>query len=230
MPPESGPFPSRRFLPFGGLRLESAAVTSDDREHPEPGRATDDTTILLAAARAGDRAAYDLVFARVYDELRRVASRQAARLGANESLSTTVLVHEAYLKLAGSESAGGAGHDRVHFFALAARAMRQILIDHARHRGRRKRGGGVRPAELDAVALPAAPDALPVEDLLALDRALERLAAVDPELVRLVEWRFFAGLTLEEIAGYAGVSERTLKRDWQVARAFLQRELAGGAG
>ena len=124
----------------------------------------DVTTILLAAARAGVRGAYDLVFARVYDELRRVASRQAARLGANESLSTTVLVHEAYLKLAGTVSAGGAGHDRVHFFALAARAMRQFLIDHARHRGRRKRGGGVRPAEADAVALPAAPDALPVED------------------------------------------------------------------
>ena len=162
----------------------------------------------------------------VYGELRALAAHYLEGRS-QHTLQPTALVHEAYLKLAKSDMAW-CGRD--HFVATAARAMRQILIDHARHRGRRKRGGGVRPAELDAVALPAAPDALPVEDLLALDRALERLAAVDPELVRLVEWRFFAGLTLEEIAGYAGVSERTLKRDWQVARAFLQRELAGGAG
>jgi RNA polymerase sigma factor (TIGR02999 family) len=184
-----------------------------------------ETTALLAAARAGDRAAYDRVFARVYDELRRVASRQAARLGGNESMSTSVLVHEAYLKLAGRGPA--AGNDRVHFFALAARAMRQILIDHARHRGRRKRGADAPHLELDRIELAAGGDAPAIEELLALDRALERLAAVDAELARLVEWRFFAGLTLEEIAAMTAVSERTLKRDWQVARAFLLREIAG---
>lgn len=186
-------------------------------------------TALLVAARAGDRGAYDRVFALVYDELRRLASRQAGRFGGGDSLSTTALVHEAYLKLAGDQVV--AGNDRVHFFALAARAMRQILIDHARHGGRQKRGGGKPHVELDGLAfeLGAPPGDASAEDLLALDRALERLAAVDAELERLVEWRFFAGLTLEEIAGLTGVSERTLKRDWRVARAFLLRELGGAA-
>jgi len=203
-------------------------VTCDDRDGAR--LCADDaaeTTALLAAARAGDRSAYDRVFARVYDELRRVASRQAARLGASESMSTSVLVHEAYLKLAGRGPA--AGNDRVHFFALAARAMRQILIDHARHRGRKKRGADAAHLELDRVELAAGgADAPAIEELLALDRALERLAAVDDELARLVEWRFFAGLTLEEIAAMTAVAERTLKRHWQVARAFLLREIAGG--
>ena len=185
-----------------------------------------ETTALLAAARAGDRAAYDVVFARVYDELRRVASRQAARLGASETISTTALVHEAYLKLIGHGVV--AGNDRVHFFALAARAMRQILIDHARNRGRRKRGA--RAPHLDLEGIELAAEAPPTDDLLALDRALERLDAVDPELARMVEWRFYGGLTLEEIAGLTAVSERTLKRDWQVARSFLLRELGGVPG
>jgi len=201
-------------------------LSSSDAEGRSADPSPAETTALLAAARGGDRAAYDLVFARVYEELRRVASRQSARLGAGETLSTTVLVHEAYLKLAGG--AGLAANDRVHFFALAARAMRQILIDHARHRRRHKRGGDAPHVELDRVELAA--EAPPVEDLLAVDRALVRLGEVDPELARLVEWRFFAGLTLGEIAGLVDVSERTLKRDWQVARAFLLREIAGPGG
>lgn len=200
-------------------------MSTVDRDLPGPGPDPADTTALLAAARGGDRGAYDRVFARVYAELRRVASRQAARLGASETLSTTVLVHEAYLKLVGSAAQGA--NDRVHFFALAARAMRQILIDHARSRGRQKRGAAAPHIELDRVELAAESPA--AEDLLALDRALGRLAAVDPELERMVEWRFFAGLTLEEIAALSGVSERTLKRDWQVARAFLLREVSGAA-
>lgn len=198
-----------------------------DSEGSEPDRDPADTTSLLAAARAGDRSAYDRVFARVYDELRRVASRQAARHGASESLSTTVLVHEAYLKLVGHGVV--AGNDRVHFFALAARAMRQILVDHARRRGRRKRGAAAPHVELERVELAADPvDAPAIEELLALDRSLERLTTVDAELARLVEWRFFAGLTLDEISELTGVSERTLKRDWQVARAFLLSDLSGG--
>lgn len=192
-----------------------------------PGRAAADTAVLLAAARAGDRAAHDQVFARVYEELRRVASRHAARLGANESLATTALVHEAYLKLANSER--GTASDRAHFFALAARAMRQILIDHARHRSRDKRGAGA--VHLDVVGLELASPMIPIEEVLALDGALERLRAVDDELHQLVEWRFFSGLTLEEISELTGTSERTLKRDWQVARAFLLRALGDpGAG
>lgn len=187
-----------------------------------------DTTALLAAARDGDRTAYDEVFARVYDELRRVASRHAARLGAGDSLATTALVHEAYLKLAGEGSARS--NDRAHFFALAARAMRQILVDHVRHQGRQKRGGAVSHVALDAVEVLGDPDGPPVEDLIALDRALERLEAVDVELGRLVEWRFFAGLSLQEIAELTETSPRTLKRDWRVARSFLLRELGGVAG
>jgi RNA polymerase sigma factor (TIGR02999 family) len=187
-------------------------------------------TAELAAARAGDRAAFARVFATVYDELRRVASRQAMRfgVGGSRTLATTALVHEAYLKLAGDVVV--AGNDRVHFFALAARAMRQILVDHVRAGTRQKRGGNLAVLSLDGLAEgPAAPGAAPeIDDLLALDRALERLAAVDPELERLVEWRFFAGLTLEEIAALTGTSERTLKREWAVARVFLASELAGG--
>lgn len=204
-------------------------MVPDDPDDDRPPSDAAETTALLAAARAGDRSAYDRVFARVYDELSRVASRQVARLGAGHSMSTSVLVHEAYLKLVGH--GGGAANDRVHFFALAARAMRQILIDHARHRGRAKRGAGTPHVALDRVEHAVADDGGPaVEDLLALDRALERLAAVDDELERLVEWRFFAGLTLEEIADLTGVSERTLKRDWRVARAFLSRELSAAPG
>ena len=199
-------------------------MTRTDLDGRTPDRGPEETTALLAAARDGDRAAYDVVFARVYEELRRVASRQSARLGAGETLSTTVLVHEAYLKLVGG-GAAVAANDRVHFFALAARAMRQILIDHARHRGRRKRGAGAPHVDLDRIEVGAEAPAL--EELLTLDRALDRLAKVDAELARLVEWRFFAGLTLAEIGALVGVSERTLKRDWQVARAFLLREVAG---
>jgi RNA polymerase sigma factor (TIGR02999 family) len=197
-------------------------------DEPEAGGARDpaEITTLLGAAGRGDRGAYDRVFDLVYDELRRIASRQLGSFGGREAtLATTALVHEAYLKLAGDRI--WSGNDRAHFFALAARAMRQILLDHARRHGRQKRGA--RAPHLDVAELELAErrtDAQ-VEELLAIDQALGRLAAVDAELARLVEWRFFAGLTLEEIAGFTGVSERTLKRDWRAARAFLYRELHG---
>jgi RNA polymerase sigma factor (TIGR02999 family) len=184
-------------------------------------------TTLLAAARDGDRAASDSVFALVYDELRRLASRQSKRVAAS-TLSTTALVHEAYLKL-GGDGAVVAANDRAHFFALAARAMRQILIDHARHGDRKKRGGGAPVLSIDGLAEAPSVANLVREDLLALERALERLGTVDSELERLVEWRFYAGLTLKEIAELTGISERTLKRDWSVARAFLLRQIAGAA-
>lgn len=179
-------------------------------------------TELLAASRGGDRGAFERVFAAVYAELRALARRQRARSRPGATLSTTVLVHEAFLKL--SQGCSVPVVDREHFFALAARAMRQILVDAARSRAAEKRGGGaiaVELAEGDAAVAAIA------DDVVALDRALERLAAVDPHLAGLVEARFFAGLTDAELASALGRNERTIRRDWQRARAFLLRELAG---
>lgn len=185
---------------------------------------------LLDAAQAGDRLALDRVYEIVYDELKRLAARHRSSFGGVATLSTTALVHEAYLKLAGDRVWAGA--DRAHFFALVARAMRQILLDHVRNHGRQKRGAGAPHVDLDGLEvghldLGHAPA---LEDLLALDQALERLAAVDAELGQLVEWRYFAGLTLDEIAPLVGLSERTLKRQWRAARAFLYRELGSPDG
>ena len=197
-----------------------------DAEAPGgPAAPESETLQLLAAARGGDRDAYDRVFARVYADLRQVASRQAARFRRGASLSTTELVNEAYLKLLAGAPVPGS--DRVHFLALAARAMRQILIDHARSRRSDKRGSDAVHVPLDQVEL--ADEAAAGIDLLALDRALERLAVLDAELERLVEWRFFAGMSVEEIAAVTGASTSTVKRDWQVARGFLLRELGGAA-
>lgn len=186
--------------------------------------ADDSVTQWLAASRGGDRGAMERAFAAVYDELHRLARYQRAKSRPGDTLSTTVLVHEAFLKL--SQGAPVALQDRQHFFALAARAMRQILVDAARARVAAKRGGGVVPVELLEGDLRV--DALAV-DVVALDRALDRLEAVDPQLARLVEGRFFAGLTDAELAETLGRNERTVRRDWQRARAFLLRELAGAA-
>ena len=193
---------------------------------PGPGRAAAppapaEVTALLAAVGAGERAAVDRLFELVYEELRRIARRQLRGGRPDATLSTTALVHETYLRL--SRDGGWSIHDRAHFFALAARAMRHVLVDHARHRGRAKRGGGAVALELDE-ALVAAPDR--GEEVLALDGALGRLESADPELARLVELRFFAGLSVEEIAGLRGVSDRTVKRHWRAARAFLYQDLA----
>jgi RNA polymerase sigma factor (TIGR02999 family) len=183
---------------------------------------------LLEALERGEAGAFERAYARVYAELRAVAHRQRRSLGAGETLSTTALVHEAFLKLSGGR--GLAVHDHHHLVALAARAMRQILVDAARARLTAKRGGG-RVAEqledeLDAAAL--ASSELAVE-LLALDRALARLARLDERLARLVEWRYFGGLTDRELAGALSCSERTVRRDWTRARAFLQREMGASA-
>ena len=178
-------------------------------------------TLLLRALEDGEKEAADRLFEVVYQELRKIARRQLQAAPWGETLNTTALVHEAYLKL--SRDSGWTVRDRFHFFALTARAMREVLIDHARTRMRQKRGGGVKALDLDEVQIPVAEKA---EELVALDEALERLETVDPELSRLVEWRFFAGLTVEEIASTLEVSERTVKRHWRTARAFLYQELA----
>ena len=176
-------------------------------------------TQLLSAARAGDGDAADQLFALVYRELHQIAHRQLGSGG--ESLRTTDLVHETYLKMAQGHAA--TPRDRGHFFAVAARAMRQILVDHARRRQAQKRGAGVRPDLLDDERMGADTQ---LDEILAVDAALGRLEALDPRLARLVELRFYAGLSVEETAATLAVSDRTVKRDWRKARAFLYRELA----
>ncbi len=184
-----------------------------------------DITRILAAARTGERAALDQVFERVYGEIRRIASGQIARAGRGATLSTTAVVHEAYLKLVRSPAI--AWEDRSHFYAVAATAMRQILLNHARARRAKKRDGGV-AVTLEGLELGLEDRA---EEMIALDAALVRLAGLDERLARVVDLRFFAGLTVEETAELLGVTGRTVKRDWRAARAFLQRELhpEGGA-
>ncbi len=178
-----------------------------------------DITGLLAALRDGDRSALDRLFPLVYRELHERAHRQLARHRPGDTLSTTALVHEAYLKLTGS--AHQSYHDRVHFFAVASRAMRQILVDYARRMTAAKRGGGhAISLDADAVADPGR-----AEELVALDEALERLEALDERLARTVELRFFGGLSVEEAADVLSVSPRTLKRDWRKARAFLYQAI-----
>jgi len=198
-----------------------AGAGSGASEPPAPA----EITAVLRAAEAGDREAVDRLFSILYGELRQIAHRQLRQAPAERTLSTTALVNEAYLKL--SRGATWSARDRSHFYAIAARAMRMILIDRARSRTRGRRGAGLRPLDLDAADIPVEERAA---ELVALDEALEKLAGVDGELVQLVEWRFFAGLSVEEIAEMSGRSERTVKRHWQAARAFLYQELSADSG
>lgn len=193
--------------------------------HPAPvaprEKVAGEITLLLAAVRAGDRRALDSIFDRLYAELKRLA-RSQLRFGRTAiSLDTTALVHEAYLKLVKSERLTLV--DRGHFFALAAKAMRQILIGHAEHLRRQKRGGGVEAVPLDDQV--AAPALWQAEQLLAVDVALVELERLSPRLARIVELRFFVGLNESEIGELLEQSERTVRRDWRKARAFLQIEL-----
>jgi len=169
---------------------------------------------------ASDGGALAEAFEASYGELRRLARRQLRRLRPGQTLTTTALVHEAFVKLVKGPAKA---EDRAHFFALAARAMRQVLVDYARRRASGKRGGGVRPTTLDGDSIPV--DAL-ADEMLDIDRALTRLEALDERLARIVEWRFFGGMTEDEVADALGVTARTVRRDWQKARAFLLRELS----
>ena len=184
-------------------------------------------TLLLDRARDGDPAAFDDLVARVYDELRLVARRQRRKLSASDTVNTTAVVHEAYARLGSGDLP--ALNDRGHFFRLAARAMRGVIVDYARTQTRQKRGGPGRPAPLDEAGPVAAPSALDVHEALALDGALAGLAALDAEAAEVVEMRYFAGLSVEEVAEALGLSPRTVKRRWALARAWLLRELADGA-
>jgi RNA polymerase sigma factor (TIGR02999 family) len=179
--------------------------------------ATPETALLLIQSRNGDRSAFDLLFARVYEELRTMARQRLRRHRPGETLCTTALVHEAYLRL--SDRSAESWQDRAHFLAIASRAMRYILLDHARAQQMQKRGGGARPVSIDGLQL--ADDTGSTIDLLALDQALERLADLNEAQARLVEYRFFGGLSYEEVAQVTGASLRTVKRDWARARTWL---------
>src|SRR5260370_1040843 len=181
-----------------------------------------EVTRLLEAARAGDRVAFDAISGLAYGELRRIAHGTRGNRMGLETLSTTALVSETYLKLL--PAAQTRIQDRQHFFALAARAMRQILVDTARRGSAAKRGAELRVdlAEIEQVSIPAATRSA---EMVALDAALTRLEALDERLARLVELRFFGGRSIEELATLLGISDRTVKRDWRRAKAFLQHEL-----
>jgi RNA polymerase sigma-70 factor, ECF subfamily len=179
-------------------------------------------TRILRELDLGDPRQAEELLAVVYDELRQLARRQFRGERAGHTLQPTALVHEAYLRLAKGRDAHW--ESRAHFFGAAARAMRQILVDYARRRVAGKRGAGAERVTLDT-SLPGE-DAL-AADVLDLHDALERLASNDPDLARLVELRFFAGLTLDEAAETLGVSRRKVAKDWSVARLWLQRELRG---
>ena len=182
---------------------------------------SEDITALLAAASAGDRGALDRLVPLVYDELRRLAHRQLARERPDHTLNTGALVNEAWLKLAGLKEIEF--RDRAHFFGIAAGAMRRILIDYAHRHRAAKRGGGRPISEsLDQIAVAVEERA---EELVALDEALERLRALDERQSRVVECRFFAGMSIEQTAAALEVSPATIKRDWTMARAWLNREL-----
>ena len=177
---------------------------------------TQDVSRLLDSWRRGDPGAADRVFAIVYDDLRAIARRQLAHLNPGRTLVPTALVHEAYLKFAGRTAPMAV--DRNHFLGIAALAMRHVVIDYIRRRQAHKRGSDGAPATTHG---PGHGDSVSPVDLLAMDQALTRLAVLDPRQARIVEMRFFADLSTEEIAGVLQISDRTVKREFQKARTFL---------
>ncbi len=208
------PLPENRPMP------EDSANTNPPPDPPatSPPRAA--VTLLLSRASEGDARATNELFPIVYEELRTIAARFLHSEHRAQTMQATALVHEAYLRLIGDEQTPW--DSRAHFFGAAARAIRRILIDHARHRTRIKRGGGLARASLsEALSVCAEPEV----DMLGLDDALTRLAAIDPQKARVVELRFFAGLTADQTALTMGISPSTVARDWQFARVWLAREI-----
>jgi RNA polymerase sigma factor (TIGR02999 family) len=179
-----------------------------------------DNTERLRLAQQGDRAALDEVFALVYDELHRLAQAQRRRWSGDTTLDTTALVHEVYLKLVDQD--GAQWNDRSHFLAVAAKAMRHLLVNYAERRRAAKRGGGAVTVSIDEFN-PVAEGV--ADEVIALHEALDRLARVSERQVGVVEARFYAGLSIEETARALGISPATVKRDWQLASAWLHREI-----
>ncbi len=197
---------------------EGSPIGMSEAQPPPP----HEVTRLLEAAAGGDRASSDRLFALVYDELRAVAAGVFRTQGPGHTLQPTALVHDVYVRLA--QTPGAAWKDRAHFYATAARAMRQVLTDHARRRGAAKRGGGRRRVALDDDVAITTDRSL---DLVALDEALTRLGALDERRAHVVELRFFGGFTTEQAADFLDVSRDTVVDDWTVARAWLRAEVMG---
>ena len=200
--------------------LPTSTSTAPPTRPPGPSveEPTTELTSLLLAWRAGDPGALERLVPRVYSELRRIAGHLVRRERREHTHNATALVHEAYLRLVDLERIDW--RDRVHFFAMASRIMRRVLVEHARAQGRRKRGGGARRIDLGD----AGPDALGGDrdpELLALDQALRELARLDAERARVVELRYFGGLDREQIAAALGISSATVTRRWRSARAWL---------
>ncbi len=182
-----------------------------------------DVTQLLIAWSDGDKSALDKLMPLVYEELRRLAHHYMSRERAGHTLQTTALINDAYLRLVNRKSVHW--QNRAHFFAICAQLMRTILVDHARARGYKKRGGGARPVELDEAMVVSQERAA---EVVALDEALTELEALDPKQGRIVELRFFGGLSIEETAKVLHLSPATIKREWSTAKAWLYRELNRG--
>lgn len=216
--------------PSGGRIVDHGPTgPSNQREVELEGSSRTQQTVtrLLEELAGGEQGVVDQLFAIMYDELKELAGRQRARWRGNHTLGTTALVHEAYLKLVGRSRIDVAG--RAHFRALAARAMRHILCDYARDATTQKRGGRLEKLRFDELLARPAETAFSEEQshtLLALDDALHRLEGIDPRQSKVVECRFFGGLTIEETATALDISPRTVKRDWAMAQAWLHREMA----
>jgi len=196
-------------------------MPSDPTECPSPDLEHGPVTEMLHRARKGDDEAMRDLVATVYDELRVIASRQRRRGASHETLDTGALVHEAFIKLMGQSATSFV--DSSHFFAVAATAMRHLIVDYSRAKHSQKRGGDATPVTLERRPIA---DVGPSQAVLEIDEALNRLGQHSPDLVRVVECRYFGGMTEDETAEALGVSDRTVRRRWTKARAWLHRELA----
>jgi RNA polymerase sigma factor (TIGR02999 family) len=185
-----------------------------------------DITRLLHDWRGGDRDALDRLIPLVYEELRVIAARHLSHEWRRESIQTTALVNEAYMKLVDQRRVDW--QNRSHFFAIAAQVMRRVLLDDARRRLCQKRGSGETPISIETLSASAKDGPLDAVDLIAIDRALGELERLDPDQARIVELRFFAGLTVEETSAVLGISPATVKREWSIAKGWLHRALTSG--
>jgi RNA polymerase sigma factor (TIGR02999 family) len=209
-----------------GDSLPSSRLASPSQETSSSPESQVDITQMLHRWRNGDFSALEALTERIYGQLRQLADSVLDREWGSKSLQPTELVHEAYLRLTGAQNVSW--KSRAHFLGVASRLMRQILVDRARRRAAQKRGGSVPKISIESGSVEVGAGGGDFVDLVGLDSALAELAVQDDELSRLVELRFFSGLTVEETAEVLGVSARTVKRDWRLAKAWLKRRLSLG--